>query len=70
MLQFQTTGRLWPLYAVQVERARSWLESRGAGPRPLPPDYIVYVWFSEQPFVFEVSSRTSLNMGIGRYRMV
>ena len=26
----------------EVERARSWLESRGAGPRPLPPDYIVY----------------------------
>ena len=25
-----------------MERARSWLESRGGGARPLPPDYIVY----------------------------
>eukprot|EP00438_Fugacium_kawagutii_P004740 Skav210690 [mRNA] locus=scaffold346:144481:146248:+ [translate_table: standard] len=41
---FGTSSPPLPLetYKMQVERARSWLESRGAGPRPLPPDYIVY----------------------------
>lgn len=37
-----TKDIILPLRNMQVERARSWLESRGAGPRPLPPDYIVY----------------------------
>ncbi|CAJ1445026.1 unnamed protein product [Effrenium voratum] len=36
-----TKDIILPLRNMQVERARTWLENH-AGPRPLPPDYIVY----------------------------
>ncbi|CAE7251424.1 ANK1, partial [Symbiodinium pilosum] len=37
-----TKDIILPLRNMQVERARTWLQNRGAGPPNPPPDYITY----------------------------